>query len=67
MLFRSDCIKTGGEQPRFITLDEKGEKILVANELTDTITEFELDEENGKFKETGRKIETESPVCVIFK
>lgn len=29
--------------------------------------QFELDEENGKFKETGRKIETESPVCVVFK
>lgn len=61
-----DCVKTGGGQPRFITV-EKGEKIiLAANETTDTITEFRLDPETGKLSATGKMIETESPVCVIF-
>lgn len=66
MLKFCDCIKTGGGQPRFITLDEKGDKILAANELSDTITEFALDSEDGYLQYTGKAIETESPVCVIF-
>lgn len=67
MLEKKDCVKTGGEQPRFISLDEKGDKILAANELSDTITEFILDEETGKFAASGRMLVTESPVCIIFK
>lgn len=62
-----DCIKTGGGQPRFITFDSSGKEILAANETSDTITFFTLDEDSGKFKATGKRIETESPVCVIFK
>ena len=62
----ADCIKTGGGQPRFITFADRGNRILAANETTDTITEIELNSENGKLTATGKKIETESPVCVIF-
>ncbi|MBQ4401086.1 MAG: beta-propeller fold lactonase family protein, partial [Synergistaceae bacterium] len=64
MLKFADCIKTGGGQPRFITLDPKG-RILAANETTDTLTFFTIDEA-GKFSASGKTIETESPVCVIF-
>lgn len=66
MLSYCDCIKTGGQQPRFITLDEMGDKILAANELSDTITEFSLDKDTGRLSFTGKSIKTESPVCVIF-
>ncbi len=62
-----DCIKTGGGQPRFITFDKKSECIFAANETTDTITEIQLDPETGKFSDTGKVIETESPVCIIFR
>lgn len=62
----ADCVKTGGGQPRFITFADRGNRILAANETTDTITEIELNSENGKLTATGKKIETESPVCVIF-
>lgn len=67
MLTYCDCIKTGGEQPRFIALDETGEGILAANELSDTIMAFALDKESGKFTDTGKCVKTESPVCVIFR
>lgn len=66
MLTYCDCIKTGGSQPRFITLDETGAYILAANELSDTITRFSLDEDTGKFSMAGTAVQTESPVCVIF-
>lgn len=65
MLKFSDCIKTGGGQPRFISLCPDG-KILAANETTDTITFFALDSETGKFSPSGRPLSTESPVCVVF-
>ena len=64
MLKFADCIKTGGGQPRFITLDPEG-RILAANETTDTLTFFTVDGE-GKFSRENMTVETESPVCVVF-
>lgn len=61
-----DCIKTGGQQPRFITFDPAGNEILAANELSDTITVFSLNKNDGTFAPTGVTIATESPVCAIF-
>lgn len=61
-----DCIKTGGGQPRFITWDETGKNVLAANETTDSLTVFSLDEIDGHFTDLHKKIETESPVCVLF-
>lgn len=66
MLKYCDCIKTGGGQPRFIALDDEND-ILAANETTDTITFFKVDDETGKFSAKNKVINTESPVCVIFK
>ena len=60
-----DCIKTGGGQPRFITVTLEG-TILVANETTDSLTEFLIDAKTGRFTKTDLFVETESPVCVIF-
>lgn len=61
-----DCIKTGGGQPRFITVSPRG-TVIAANETTDLITEFSLDGQTGKFSPTGWSLESESPVCLIFK
>lgn len=61
-----DCIKTGGGQPRFITVSPWG-TVIAANETTDLITEFSLDGQTGKFSPTGWSLESESPVCLIFK
>ncbi|WP_303972387.1 lactonase family protein [Streptococcus merionis] len=61
-----DCIKTGGEQPRFIVFDSQGQYLLAANELSDRITGFFIDETTGKFSASNFSVETESPVCVIF-
>lgn len=62
-----DCCKTGGRQPRFICVTPDGKKILAANELSDTIREYHLDPATGKLSFTGMEINTESPVCIIFK
>lgn len=61
-----DCVKTEGGQPRYIVMDPQADTIWVANETTDTLIEFSIGE-NGKLQKTGEIVETESPVCLIFR
>ena len=62
-----DCVKTGGVQPRFITLTPDGRQLVAANELSDTLRIFDLDPASGKMTYSGLQVETENPVCVVFK
>ncbi len=55
-----------GKTPRFITFDKESNRLYVANEDSDTIVEFLLDEEKEILHFTGRIIDTESPVCITF-
>lgn len=61
-----DCVKTDGGQPRYVVINESTGNIWVANETTDTLIEFSLNEV-GKIQKTGKIVKTESPVCLIFK
>lgn len=56
-----------GKTPRFMTFNEDGSKLYVANEDSDTIIELKLDADKGLLEYTGRIIATESPVCISFK
>lgn len=56
-----------GETPRFITFNNDGSKLYVANEDSDNIVEMTLDVEKASIEPTGNIIATESPVCIIFK
>lgn len=44
-----------------------GNRVVAANELSDTIFEFDLDVDAGKITKSSHGIGTESPVCVLFK
>ncbi|CAA2158598.1 6-phosphogluconolactonase [Methylobacterium brachiatum] len=59
-------IPAGGAKPRFITLDPTGQTLLVANEDSDTIVSFAVDQVTGALARTGQVVETGSPVCVVF-
>lgn len=63
----ADCIKVGGEQPRFIAMSLAGNRVVAANELSNTIIEFNIDTVTGKITKSDYSLATESPVCVIFK
>lgn len=58
-----DCM---GKTPRFMTFSPDGKQLLVANEDSHTIKIFDVEEETGKLNYSGKTIETESPVCVVF-
>jgi len=55
-----------GKTPRFMTFKKDTNKLFCANEESDTIVEFELDD-NGFLKHTGKIINSKSPVCIIFR
>lgn len=59
-------VKTGGEQPRFLTVSPDGAWVVAANEVTDTIACFKRNED-GSLQENPVMVATESPVCVVFK
>lgn len=56
-----------GKTPRFMTFDTTGSQLIVANEDSDSIQVFNIDSNNGELVFSGQTIETESPVCIIFK
>lgn len=60
------CVPTGGNQPRFITITPDGTELVAANELSDTIRIFTIDEITGNLTFSGKEIKTENPVCVVF-
>lgn len=61
-----DWTNCEGQTPRFMKMDADGKYLYVANEDSDDIAEFCLEPASGKLQFTGRKIATESPVCIVF-
>jgi 6-phosphogluconolactonase len=58
-------LKTGRD-PRFATMSPDGRFLLVANEQSDTIVTFGLDETGERLAETGIVVKTLSPVTIAF-
>ena len=53
--------------PRFFTIDPSGQFLYAANEATDTIVGFRIDEKSGKLASLGTVAQTGSPVCIVFR
>jgi 6-phosphogluconolactonase (cycloisomerase 2 family) len=58
---------TRGKTPRFFTLDPSGKFLYAANETSDTIVGFRIDESSGKLDLIGTIAQTGSPVCIVFR
>ena len=57
---------TLGEVPRDFEIDPSGKFMLVANQNSDSIVTFEIDQETGLLLETGYVAEVPTPVCIKF-
>lgn len=55
-----------GKTPRNFTLDPTGKFLLVANQKTDNIVVFEIDNVSGKLQDTGISVNTPKPVCLTM-
>jgi len=59
-------VSTLGKIPRNFAIDPSGRFVLAANQDTDNIVIFGIDEKSGLLKYTGNQIEVPTPVCVQF-
>ncbi len=55
-----------GLTPRDFEIDPSGRFMLVANQDSNTIVTFEIDQETGALSETGYVAEVPTPVCIKF-
>ncbi len=57
---------TKGNFPRDFEIDPAGKHLYAANQRSDNIVVFEIDQMNGLLKETGLEYELPTPVCLKF-
>jgi 6-phosphogluconolactonase len=60
-------ISTQGQTPRNIAIEPSGTYMYAANQLSNNIVPFRIDQQNGMLTPTGDVVETKTPVCLIFK
>jgi len=58
--------RTEGIMPRSFAIDPTGKYLLAANEVTNNIVVFKIDETTGKLSKTGKEIKVDTPVCLQF-
>ncbi len=56
----------GGKKPRFFTLGPRGKHLHVANEDSDDITIFHIDQDAGSLIPTGVRVSVGSPSAISF-
>ncbi len=57
---------TQGSSPRNFTISEDGKWLLVANQNTDNIVVFKINESTGDLIVTGNSIKVSMPVCLVL-
>lgn len=65
-LVRKGNVSTEGETPRNFNLDPTGRFLLVANQTTDNVVVFEIDQNTGEPRATGNSVKIPNPVCLKF-
>jgi 6-phosphogluconolactonase len=59
-------ISTNGKNPRDFAIDPTGRFLVVANQSSDSIYVYRIDQASGKISPTVTKIEIGTPVCLKF-
>ena len=65
LTFIGHC-RCGGKTPRSLAIDPSGRWLLAANQNSDNVALFTIDADNGTLKDTGRRLEIGTPMCVKF-
>lgn len=55
-----------GQTPRFGSRVPESDEIVVANEDSDTLQFFKVQEESGYLTFLDKTVHTESPTCIVF-
>jgi len=59
--------ESAGKTPRFFTLDPTGQRMFVANEDSDTIIAFDVDQATGALNNAAAAATLGSPTCILFR
>jgi 6-phosphogluconolactonase len=59
-------VATAGKTPRNFALDPSGAWLLAANQNSDDIVIFRVDQKTGRLTPTGQVVQLSAPVCVVF-
>ena len=59
-------ISTQGQEPRGFALDPTGRFLLVGNQKSNNLIVFRVDGKTGELSDTGKHLDIESPVDVLF-
>lgn len=62
----AQTIPTGGRWPRNFALDPSGSLLLAANQRSDSVVAFRVDEATGRLTPTGARVTVPAPVCLLF-
>jgi 6-phosphogluconolactonase len=57
---------TQGKIPRNFVIDPSGTFLLAANQNTDTVVVFRIDQQSGHLTPTGQMLDVPTPVCLKF-
>jgi 6-phosphogluconolactonase len=61
-----EAVNTLGRTPRFFTSSPDGRFMYVLNEESDSIVAFSIDHASGRLQPTGFRVDSGSPVCMVF-
>ncbi len=59
-------VPCGGKKPRFFAVEPGGKYLFNGNQSSDTITLFEIDQATGALTDTGKVLDTPTPVWILF-
>ena len=65
-LIKIGAYPSQGKTPRDFEIDPSGKFMLVANQDTNTIVTYEINQETGELIDTGYIEEVPTPVCIKF-
>ena len=65
-LTRIENVSTQGRTPRSFGIDPTGQFLLVANQDSDNVVVFRIDQKTGHLTATGNSLQVGAPVCVKF-
>ncbi len=59
-------VSTQGKAPRHFAIDPSGKFLLAANQNSDNIVSYRIDQKTGTLTPAGHVIECPTPVCIAF-
>ena len=61
-----EWVPCGGKKPRYFAIEPSGRYLLCGNQSSDLITVFEINEMTGQLMNTGKTLNTPTPVWMLF-